>query len=94
MLFFVFRQLQEMMNAFEEKWNKRLSSLTTSSTNVNVDQLLLPIFKDLTTACQQFNQQTAQMQRQLGSVASRVQDVQMKLSNEQARTQVPIQNSH
>jgi len=93
MLFFVFRQLQEMINAFEEKWNKRLSSLTTSSTNVNVDQLL-PIFKDLTIACQQFNQQTAQMQRQLGSVASRVQDVQMKLSNEQARTQVLIQNSH
>jgi len=93
MLFFVFRQLQEMINAFEEKWNKRLSSSTTSSTNVNFDQLL-PIFKDLTTACQQFNQQTAQMQRQLGSVASRVQDVQMKLSNEQARTQLPIQNGH
>ncbi len=93
MLFFVSRQLQEMINAFEEKWNKRLSSLTTSSTNINVDQLL-PIFKDLTTACQQFNQQTTQMQRQLGSVASRAQDVQMKLSNEQARTQVPIQNGH
>jgi hypothetical protein len=82
-----------MINAFENKWNARLSSFTTPSTNVNADQLL-PIFKDLTTTCQQFNQQTAQMQRQLGSVVSRVQDVQMKLNNEQARPQLPIQNGH
>jgi hypothetical protein len=93
MLLFVFRQLQKMINAFEEKWNAHLSSSTTSSTNVNVDQLL-PILKDLTTTCQQFNQQTAQIQRQMGSVASRIQDVQLKLSNEQARPQVPIQNGH
>ncbi len=89
----VSRQLQEMINAFEKKWNAHLSSSTTSSTNVNVDQLL-PILKDLTTTCQQFNQQTAQIQRQMGSVASRIQDVQLKLSNEQARPQVPIQNGH
>jgi len=82
-----------MINAFESKWNARLSSLTAPSTNGNADQLL-PIFKDLTTTCQQFNQQTAQMQRQLGSVVSRMQNVQMKLNDEQTRPQAPIQNGH
>jgi hypothetical protein len=81
-----------MMDAFENKWNARLSSLTTP-TNANVDQLL-PIFKDLTTTCQQFSQQNAQMQRQLGSVVSRVQEAQMKLTNGQASPQLPTQNGH
>jgi len=92
-LFFLIRQLQEMIKAFESKWNARLSSLTTPVSNVNVDQLL-PIFKDLTTTCQQFNQQSAQMQRQIGSVVSRVQDVQMKLSNGQTSTQSTVQDEH
>ncbi len=78
-----------MINAFESKWNARLSSLPTA----NGDQLL-PIFKDLTTFCQQFNQQNTQMQQQLGSVVSRLQDVQMKLTNTQASSQVPTQNRH
>lgn len=79
-LLFISRQLQSMMKTFEDKWNARLPSLTTPSTNINVDQLL-PIFKDLTTACQQFNQQTGEMQRQLVSAVNRMQDVQMKLTN-------------
>jgi hypothetical protein len=70
-----------MINAFESKWNARLSSLTTPTSNTNVVDQLLPIFKDLTTTCQQFNQQNAQMQRQLGSVVNRIQDVQTKLNN-------------
>ncbi len=81
MLVFLIRQLQEMINAFESKWNARLSSLTTPTSNTNVVDQLLPIFKDLTTTCQQFNQQNAQMQRQLGSVVNRIQDVQTKLNN-------------
>jgi hypothetical protein len=92
----MFRQLEAMINEFDNKWNARLSSLKTSSTNTNVDQLL-PVIKDLTMVCQQFTQQNAQMQRQLGSVVHRVQDVQMNLNNEQdeqARAQLPIQNGH
>jgi len=85
-----------MINEFDNKWNERLSSLKASSTNTNVDQLL-PIIKDLNMVCQQFNHQNAQMQRQLGAVVHRVQDVQMKLNNEQdeqAWPQLPIQNGH
>jgi hypothetical protein len=85
-----------MINAFESKWNARLSSVVTSSTNTNVEQLI-PIFKDLTTVCQQFSQQNAQMQRQLGSVANRAQEIQMKLTNGQAQQgwpQLPSQNGH
>lgn len=92
----MFRELEAMINEFDNKWNARLSSLKASSTNTNVDQLL-PIIKDLTMVCQQFNHQNAQMQRQLGAVVHRVQDVQMKLNNEQdeqAWPQLPIQNGH
>jgi hypothetical protein len=92
----MFRQLEAMINEFDNKWNARLSSLKTSSINNNVDQLL-PVIKDLTMVCQQFTQQNAQMQRQLGSVVHRVQDVQMNLNNEQdkqAWPQLPIQNGH
>ncbi len=73
-----------MINAFENRLNVRLSSFKTSPTNVNADQLL-PIAKDLTTVCQQFNQQNAQMQSHLGSIVHRVQDVQIKFHNEQAQ---------
>jgi uncharacterized coiled-coil protein SlyX len=85
-----------MINEFENKWNARLSSSKTASTNTNVDQLV-PIIKDLSMVCQQFNQQNAQIQRQLGSVVHRVQDVQVKLNNEQEQNewpQLPIQNGH
>ena len=85
-----------MINAFESKWNERLSSVITPSTNTNVEQLL-PIFKDLTTVCQQFSQQNAQMQRQLGAVANRAQEVQMKLTHGQSQQEWPqfsSQNGH
>jgi hypothetical protein len=82
-----------MINEFENRWNARLSTLTTSSTNTNVDQLL-PILKDLTTVCQQFSQQNAHIQRQLGSVVNRVQEVQIKLNNEQTCPQTPVHNGH
>jgi hypothetical protein len=81
-----------MINAFEKRLNVRLSSLENSSTSVNADQLL-PIVKDLTTVCQQFNQQNAQIQSQLGSIVHRVQDAQIKFHNEQAQ-QVSLQNGH
>jgi len=85
-----------MINEFDNKWNARLSSLTTSSTNTNVDQLL-PIINDLSMVCQQFNQQNVQLQRQLGSVVHRAQNIQIKLNNEQDEQdwpQLPIQNGH
>ncbi len=85
-----------MINAFDSKWNARLASLTTPSTNTNVEQLI-PIFKDLTTVCQQFSQQNAQMQKQLGSVVNRAQDIQMKMTNgsaQQAWPQLQLQNGH
>jgi hypothetical protein len=81
-----------MINSFENRLNVRLSSFKTSSTNVNADQLL-PIVKDLTTVCQQFNQQNAQIQSHLGSIVHQVQDVQIKFHNEQAQ-QVSLQNGH
>jgi hypothetical protein len=85
-----------MINEFDNKWNARLSSLTTSSTNTNADQLL-PIVKDLTVVSQQFNQQNAQMQKQLGSVVHPVRDVQMTLNTEQTQKewpQLPVRNGH
>ncbi|CAF2058056.1 unnamed protein product [Rotaria magnacalcarata] len=69
------KQLQNMMNSFEAKWNARLSELNGSSTDTNL-QSMVSIFKDLTTVCQQFNQQNIQMQRQLGSIVNRVQNMQ------------------
>ena len=85
-----------MINSFENKWNTRLASVTTSSTNANADQLL-PIFKDLSTVCQQFNQQNVQMQKQLDSINNRVQAVQVKPNNgqvQQMNSRLPIQNGH
>jgi predicted transcriptional regulator len=85
-----------MMNAFENKWNARISSLTSSSTNASVDQLL-PIFKELTTVCQQFNHQNVQMQKQLDGIVNRVKDVQVKSNNDQTQkpwSQVLTQNGH
>jgi uncharacterized coiled-coil protein SlyX len=82
-----------MMNAFENKWNARLSSLAAPSTNTNIDQLV-PIFKELTTVCQQFNQQNVKMQQQLASVVNRVQNVQTKVTSEQAQAQLPLHNGH
>jgi hypothetical protein len=85
-----------MINEFDNKWNARLSSLTTSSTNNNVDQLL-PIINDLSMVCQQFNQQNVQLQRQLGSVVHRAQNIQIKLNNEQTQEawpQLPVRNGH
>jgi len=85
-----------MINEFDNKWNARLSSLTTSSTNTNVDQLL-PIINDLSMVCQQFNQQNVQLQRQLGSVVHRAQNIQIKLNNEQTQEawpQLPVRNGH
>jgi hypothetical protein len=78
-----------MINAFESKWNTRLLSLTTPTNNVDVVQQLLPIVKDLNTTYQQFNQQNVHMQRSLGSVTSRVQDIQTKLTNGST-----VQNGH
>ena len=82
-----------MINQFENKWNARFSSLTASSTNANTDQLL-SIFKDLSTVCQQYNQQNANVQRQLGALVHRTQDVQMKLNEGEQKSQLPMQNGH
>ncbi|UJR35110.1 hypothetical protein I4U23_027881 [Adineta vaga] len=93
-------QLQSMMNAFENKWNAQLSSLNTSSTsssssanNNNIDKLV-PIVKELTTVCQQFNQQNVQIQQQLNGVVNRVRDVQLQVTNEQVRLPFFAQNGH
>ncbi|CAF3073232.1 unnamed protein product [Rotaria sp. Silwood2] len=77
-------ELETMINDFEKKWNARFLSLTTLSTDVNVNELLLT-FKDLKTVCQQVNQQNIQMERQLRSIVNRGNDVQTKLNNAQAQ---------
>ncbi|CAF1566364.1 unnamed protein product [Rotaria sp. Silwood1] len=74
--------LEARINAFESKWNTRLSSLITPSMNVSIDQVL-PIFKDLKMVSQQLNQQNVQAQRQLRSIVNRAQDIKVQLSNAQ-----------
>lgn len=76
-----------MIDQFEKKWETRLASLNNSSKNA--DQLTM-IVRELSTVCQQFNQQNTQIQRQLGAIAYQVQDTQMKINGEQ----IPVQNGH
>lgn len=65
------------MNAFESKWNERLLSVkSSSSTNDNLDKMI-PVLKDLTSVCQQFNQQNGQMQQQLNNVVTQVQNLHL-----------------
>ncbi|CAF1028683.1 unnamed protein product [Rotaria sordida] len=78
------KQFETMINEFERKWNARLSESTTSSNHAHVNQLS-PIFRDLKTVCEQFNQQNVQMQRALHSIVNRGHDIQTKLNNEQAQ---------
>ncbi|CAF1501407.1 unnamed protein product [Adineta ricciae] len=88
------QQLESMMNAFESKWNERLSSVKTSSpTNVNLDKVI-PVLKDLTSICQQFNQQNVQMQQKFSSVINHLQDLNLQASVEQTRVPFPEQNGH
>ena len=76
------RQLESMMNAFESKWNERLLSMKTSSpTNVNLDKVI-PVLKDLTSVCQQFNQQNVQMQQQLNNIVTEVQNMHSNMNKE------------
>ncbi|CAF0752093.1 unnamed protein product [Rotaria sordida] len=86
-------ELQTMINAFEKKWNARLSSLKTSSKNTDVDQLL-SIFKDLTTVCQQFNQQNNQIQKRLGTMANRVENIRRQADHDEAWPNLSSQNGH
>ena len=76
-----------MIDQFEKKWETRLASLNNSSKNA--DQLTM-IVRELSTVCQQFNQQNTQIQRQLGAIAYQVQDTQMNINGEQ----IPVQNGH
>lgn len=86
-----------MINEFENKWNARLSPLlSTTSTNTNADQLI-PIMKDLSTVAQQFKEQNAQLQRQIGSIVNQIQDVQFKSAHEQTQEawpRLPTQNGN
>ena len=76
-----------MIDQFEKKWEARLASLPNSSKNA--DQLAM-IVRELSTVCQQVNQQNIYLQRQLGAIARQVQDTQMKTKAEQ----LPVQNGH
>ena len=80
-----------MIGEFEKKWESRLASLTTPSNNVNTDRLTT-IIRELSNVSQQFNQQNAQIQRQLGLIVHQARDTQMKTNGEQ--TQVLVQNGH
>ncbi len=68
-----------MINEFENRWNTRLSQLNIPK-NSNPPQLL-PIVNDLTTVCQQLNQQNLQMQQQLNTITNRLQTMQTKVNN-------------
>jgi hypothetical protein len=66
-----------LINGFEKRWNERLSTLTTGPKTTNLEQLL-PVVNDLNTVCNQLNQQNIQMQKQIGTIANRVQNIQTK----------------
>jgi hypothetical protein len=57
-----------------------MSTLKTASSNTAANQLL-PVVKDLTAVCQQFNLQNIQMQNQFAAVVNRAQAVQLKVNN-------------
>lgn len=80
-----------MIDEFEKKWESRLASLTAPSNNANTDRLTT-IIRELSNVSQQFSQQNAQIQRQLGLIAHQARDTQMKINGEQA--QVMVQNGH
>ncbi|CAF3381791.1 unnamed protein product [Rotaria sp. Silwood1] len=86
-------ELKAMINSFENKWNARLSSLKTTSKNINVDQLL-SIFQDLKTVCQQFNQQNNQIQTRLGTMVNRVENITMQSEYEEEWPKLLVQNGH
>jgi hypothetical protein len=66
-----------LINGFEKRWSERLSTLTTAPKTTNLEQLL-PVVNDLNTVCNQLNQQNIQMQKQIGTIANRVQNIQTK----------------
>ncbi len=78
-MIFYFRNFEHLINNFEDKWNTRLSQLNIpKKTNVIP---LEPVVNDLTTVCQQLNQQNVRMQQQLSTITNRIQNMQTKVNN-------------
>lgn len=70
---------QNLINQFENRWNTRISEMKLPKATNTVE--LTPVIKDLSTVCQQLNQQNHQMQQQLNTIANRVQNLQIKVNN-------------
>jgi hypothetical protein len=68
-----------LINGFENRWTARLEKLKTPKT---ADfSVVLPVVNDLTTVCQQLNEQNLQMQQQLSQIANRIQNMPIKVNN-------------
>ncbi|UJR10706.1 hypothetical protein I4U23_014899 [Adineta vaga] len=65
---------ESMINDFEHRWNERIFNLKPSN-NTDMSQLL-PIVNDIASVCQQMNQHGIQMQKQLSTIVTRVQNLQ------------------
>ena len=63
-----------MIAAFEHRWTERLEkeTLAKSSSSVNRDRMM-PICRNVTAVCQQLNQHTVTMAKQLASVVAQLQ---------------------
>ena len=69
-----------MITNFETRWNERIAELKPQK-QTDMSQLTL-IVDDVSQLCQQINQYNSQIQTQLRSVASRVQDLQKTVNSQ------------
>ncbi|CAF1437633.1 unnamed protein product [Adineta ricciae] len=71
---------ETMIADFETRWNERIAELKPQK-QADMNQLT-SILNDVSKLCQQFNQYNSQVQAQLCSVASHVQDLQKTVNNQ------------
>ncbi|CAF1468264.1 unnamed protein product [Adineta steineri] len=72
---------ENLMHAFENKWNTRISTIKPPSNDTHIN-LLLPVVNDLATVCHQINQNNIQIQNQLSTITNNIQNIHTKLSNQ------------
>ncbi len=78
--FFYISNFETLINGFENRWNTRILTLKRPANNTNIDQFV-PAINDLTTVCHQLNQHNIQMQKQLSTITSRIQNMQTEVKN-------------
>ncbi|CAF0945200.1 unnamed protein product [Adineta ricciae] len=71
---------QTMIANFETRWNERITGLKPQK-QAEMSQLT-SILNDASKLCQQINQYNSQVQTQLSSIVSRVQDLQKTVNNQ------------